>query len=76
MRQYFISDRETHNITAQEAAETLAGPENSPGVLEGNYMFSSVGSPETQTAMTTELEQAAAFCSLLQQLYLDHAFLS
>lgn len=35
------------------------------GVLEGNYRLSTVGSPEIQTEMTTELGQAAVFCCLL-----------
>lgn len=45
-------------------------------MLEGNYIFSTVGLPEIQTGMTTEWEQAAAVCCLLQQLDLYHASLS
>lgn len=43
-------------------------------VLEGNYILSRPGSPATQTEMTTELEQAAASCCLLQQIGRDLAF--
>lgn len=67
---------EEHSITAQRTTKTLAGPDKSLGVSEGNYIFSTVASPEIQTEMSTERERAAAFCRLLQQLDLDHAFLS
>lgn len=60
-------DGEIWHYSSKETLKSL-------GVLVGNYIFSTVGSPEIQTAMTTELEQAAAFCCLLQQSDLDHAF--
>lgn len=61
---------------SSEDNNNFAGSEISLGVWECNYIFSTVGSPATQTEMTTELEQAAASCYLLLQLDLDRAFLS
>lgn len=68
-------EREKRKRITGTGQQGLAGPETSLGVLEGNYIFSTVGSPAVQTAMPTELEQAAASCCLLQQSDLDDAFL-
>lgn len=69
-----ITLRERRSVTARRTTETQSG---SLGVcLEGNYIFSTADSPAIQTEMTTELEQAAASCCLLQQRGLDHTFLS
>lgn len=60
-----ITLRKTWHYSSEDSTD-LAGPENSFGrVSEGNYIFSTAGSPAIQTEMTTELEQAAAFCCLL-----------